>query len=125
MNKSSKQQSVKNAEAVIGIWELADFDAIEVHGVRVDGPHLVIDEAGPDAFCTYLRKTRASNPLFRDSLMSQPARCGDFKELWAAQEYAAELSERYGWPVIDHVLAAALDQEPVESTEHVSSPPGM
>ena len=125
MSENLKSQGVKNAEAVLGIWELADIDAIEVHGVRVDGPNLVIDETGPDAFCTYLRKTRASNPLFRDGIMSQPVRCGDFRELWAAQEYAAELSERYGWPVIDYALAAALNQEPVESTEHMSCPPGM
>lgn len=125
MTESSKQQSVKNAEAVIGIYELSDFDAIEVHGVRVDGLRLVIDEAGPEAFCTYLRKKAASNPLRRDSLMSQSDRCGDFRELGAAQEYAEELSERYGWPVIDYDLAAALKQEPVESTEHMSCPPGM
>ena len=78
------------------------------------GAEVVIDNAAPECYSTYFRRPAG-----------EPVRCGDFREEWAAQEYAAELSDQYSLPVVDHVLAAALGNEPVESTEHMSCPPGM
>jgi hypothetical protein len=105
------------AEEVLKVHDLAGIDAVEVHGVRAvadAGTEPVIDNQAPERFSTYFRQKAGGS-----------VRCGDFTEDWAAQEYAAALSDQYNLPVVDHALAALLDQEPVESTEHMSCPPGM
>lgn len=105
------------AESVLETHDLCEFDAIEVHGVRAAGPgttDVVIDNANPERYSTYFRR-----------ISGDSVRCGDFREEWAAQEYAAELSELHNLPIVDHVLAAALGEDPSESTEHMSCPPGM
>lgn len=97
--------------------DLTNTDAVEVHGVRAAGgagTDPVIDNAAPERFATYFRQ-KAGDPV----------RCGDFAEAWAAQEYAAGLSDQYNLPMVNHALAAALGEEPTESTEHMSCPPGM
>lgn len=105
------------ADSVLEIHDLSEFDAIEVHGVRTAGggaTEVMIDDESPERYSTYFRR-----------ISGEPVRCGDFSEEWAAQEYAAELSDQHNLPIVDFVLAAALGQEPSESTEHMSSPPGM
>lgn len=105
------------AEHVLATLDLGNIDAIEVHGVRAAGgagTDLVIDNAAPEHFSTYFRQ-KAGDPV----------RCGDFAEAWAAQEYAAGLSDQYNLPMVDHAMAAALGEEPIESTEHMGSAPGV
>lgn len=114
MNSMPMKPSAAFADSVLESHDLSEFDAVEVHGVRADGDEVVIDNEAPESYSTYFRRPAG-----------EPVRCGDFREEWAAQEYAAELSDQYNLPVVDHVLAAALGQEPVESTEHMSCPPGM
>ena len=114
MNGMTMKPSAAFADSVLDVHDLSEFDAVEVHGVRANGAEVVIDNAAPECYSTYFRRPAG-----------EPVRCGDFREEWAAQEYAAELSDQYSLPVVDHVLAAALGNEPVESTEHMSCPPGM
>lgn len=114
MNDVTMQPRAAFADTVLETHDLSEFDAVEVHGVRMEGDEVVIDNVAPERFSTYFRRPAG-----------EPVRCGDFREEWAAQEYAAELSDQYNLPVVDHVLAAALGQAPVESTEHMSCPPGM
>jgi len=114
MNGMTTKPSAAFAGSVLEAHDLSEFDAVEVHGVRAEGDVVIIDNVAPERFSTYFHRPAA-----------EPVRCGDFREEWAAQEYAAELSDQYNLPVVDHVLAAALGQEPAESTEHMSCPPGM
>lgn len=105
------------AEHVLATLDLANIDAVEVHGVRAAGGasnDLVIDNTAPERFSTYFRQKAGDS-----------VRCDDFAEAWAAQEYAAGLSDQYNIPIVDHALAAALDEEPTESTEHMSEAPGI
>lgn len=116
-NNMSLSRCAEYAEQVLATLDLADIDAVEVHGVRAAGgdrTDVVIDNAAPERFSTYFRQNAG-----------EPVRCGDFAEAWAAQEYAAGLSDQYSLPMVDHALAAALGEEPTESTEHMISPPGM
>jgi len=116
-DKAPLPRCAEYAEQVLASLDLVDIDAVEVHGVRAAGgagTDLVIDNAAPERFSTFFRQ-KAGDPV----------RCGDFAEAWAAQEYAAGLSDQYNLPMVDHALAAALGEEPTESTEHMSSPPAM
>lgn len=116
-NNMPLSRCAEYAEQVLATLDLANIDAVEVHGVRAAGgadTDLVIDNTAPERFSTYFRQ-KAGDPV----------RCGDFVEAWAAQEYAAGLSDQYNLPMVDHALAAALGEEPTESTEHMSCPPGM
>lgn len=113
MNGMPTKPSAAFADTVLETHDPSEFDAVEVHGARMDGDEIVIDNVAPDRFSTYFRRPAGER-----------VRCGDFREEWAAQEYAAELSDQYNLPVVDHVLAAALGQDPVKSTEHMSCPPG-
>lgn len=113
-NNMPLSRCAEYAEQVLATLDLGNIDAVEVHGVRAAGTDLVIDNAAPERFSTYFRQKAG-----------EPVRCGDFAEAWAAQEYAAGLSDQYNLPMVDHALAAALGEEPTESIEHMSCPPGM
>jgi hypothetical protein len=116
MNEMKMSPCAEFAEDVLKTHDLAEIDAVELHGVRAAGAggEPVIDNEEPERFSTYFRKKTGES-----------VRCGDFTEDWAAQEYAAALSDQYNLPVVDHALAAFLGQEPVESTEHMSCAPRM
>lgn len=114
MNGMTGKPSTAFADSVLEAYDLSEFDAVELHGVRAEGDEVAIDNVAPERFSTYFRRPTGS-----------PVRCGDFREVWAAQEYAAELSDQYNLPVVDHVLAAIMCRDAVESTEHMICLPGM
>lgn len=78
----------------------ADFDAIEVQGVRYipvpgqEAKEVEVDNLHPEFFSVYVhRKTGGVDCV------------GDHATHTLAQAYAAELSKKYGWPVSDMVSA--------------------
>lgn len=108
-NQPQMTPSAQFADRVLEIHDLSEFDAVEVHGVRMAGgaaTDVMIDDENPERYSTYFRW-----------ISGDPVRCGDFSEEWAAQEYAAELSDLHNLPIVDFALAAALGQKPTESTE--------
>lgn len=78
----------------------ADYDGIEVHGVRnlLDGlssdeTQFEIDDRNPQSFSVYVKLKIGGVDCVAD--------CSEFDD---AIEYARQLGKQYGWPVRDFVL---------------------
>ncbi len=81
----------------------ADYDGIEVHGVRnlLDGlssdeTQFQIDDRNPQSFSVYVKLKIGGVDCVAD--------CSEFDD---AVEYARELGKQYGWPVRNFVLNEA------------------
>lgn len=90
------------ADSIIKGYE-ADYEGIEVHGVRnlLDGlssdeTQFEIDDRNPQSFSVYVKLKIGGVDCVAD--------CSEFED---AVEYARQLGKQYGWPVRDFVLHEA------------------
>jgi hypothetical protein len=79
------------------IKDPADFDAIEVHGVRdacVDPPgtHFEVDDENPESYSVYLHRNAGGVECV-----------GDFGNRRAAMDYARELHREHRWRITHRV----------------------